>query len=149
MALLGFERGASTLGQQIGFENEFREILDIARANGAAKDPVMRQKLAQAWIELQLVRFNALTNLDEETPKPGRAAINKLTWSSWHRAAGELAMEVLGPAAELCAAPPYVLTRMQSRFLFSRSDTIYGGTNEIQLNIIAEQGLGLPREPKG
>jgi alkylation response protein AidB-like acyl-CoA dehydrogenase len=55
---------------------------------------------------------------------------------------------VMGADAEICAAAPYALTRMQSRFLFSRSDTIYGGTNEIQRNIIAEQGLGLPREPR-
>jgi len=148
MALLGFERGASTLGQQIGFESEFKEILAAARKNGAAKDPVMRQKLAQSWIELQLVRLNALTNLNEGTTRPGLAAINKLCWATWHRNAGELAMEVMGADAELCAEPPYKLTRFQSRFLFSRSDTIYGGTNEIQRNIIAEQGLGLPREPR-
>jgi len=148
MALLGFERGASTLGQQIGFESEFKEILAAARDNGAARDPVMRQRLAQCWIDLQLVRLNALTNLREGTTRPGLAAINKLCWATWHRSAGELAMQVLGPEAEICAEPPYVLTRMQNRFLFSRSDTIYGGTNEIQLNIIAEQGLGLPREPR-
>jgi len=108
----------------------------------------MRQKLAQSWIELQLVRLNALTNLNEGTTRPGLAAINKLCWATWHRNAGELAMEVMGADAELCAEPPYKLTRFQSRFLFSRSDTIYGGTNEIQRNIIAEQGLGLPREPR-
>jgi alkylation response protein AidB-like acyl-CoA dehydrogenase len=148
MGLLAFERGASTLGQQIGFESEFKEILAAARENGAAKDPVMRQKLAQSWIELQLVRLNALTNLNEGTVRPGLAAINKLCWATWHRDAGELAMDVLGADAEICAAAPYALTRMQSRFRFSRSDTNYGGTNEIQRNIIAEQGLGLPREPR-
>jgi len=148
MALLGFERGASTLGQQLAFENEFKEILAAARANGTAKDPVMRQKLADAWIGLRLVKLNALRNLTEESPRPGLAALNKLTWANWHRSAGELAMEVLGDEAEICAKPPYALTRMQSRFLFTRSDTIYGGTNEIQRNIIAEQALGLPREPR-
>lgn len=148
MGLLAFERGASTLGQQIGFESEFEEILVAARENGAAKDPVMRQKLAQAWIELQLVRLNAVTNLAEGTTRPGLAAINKLCWATWHRNAGELAMEVMGAEAELCAEAPYKLTKFQSRFLFSRSDTIYGGTNEIQRNIIAEQALGLPREPR-
>src|ERR1700761_1928390 len=148
MGLLAFERGASTLGQQIGFESEVKEILAAARENGAAKDPVMRQKLAQAWIELQLVRLNAVTNLADGTTRPGLAAINKLCWATWHRNAGELAMEVMGADAELCAEPPYKLTRFQSRFLFSRSDTIYGGTNEIQRNIIAEQALGLPREPR-
>ena len=148
MALLGFERGASTLGQQLGFEHEFKEILAAARKNGAAKNPVIRQKLADAWIGLKLMRLNALRNLREDSPRPGLAAINKLCWATWHRTAGELAMEVLGAEAEICAAPPYALTRMQNRFLFTRSDTIYGGTNEIQLNIIAEQGLGLPREPR-
>jgi alkylation response protein AidB-like acyl-CoA dehydrogenase len=148
MGLLGFERGASTLGQQIGFENEFKEILAAAKDNGSASDPVMRQKLAQAWIELQIVRLNAVTNLEEGTTRPGLAAVNKLTWANWHRDAGELAMEVMGADAELCAEAPYKLTRFQSRFLFSRSDTIYGGTNEIQRNIIAEQALGLPREPR-
>jgi alkylation response protein AidB-like acyl-CoA dehydrogenase len=148
MGLLAFERGASTLGQQIGFETEFKEILEAAEANGKAADPVMRQKLAQAWIELQLVRLNAVTNLEEGTTRPGLAAVNKLTWANWHRDAGELAMEVLGADAEICAGAPYELTRFQSRFLFSRSDTIYGGTNEIQRNIIAEQALGLPREPR-
>jgi hypothetical protein len=139
-----FERGASTLGQQIGFENEFKEILAVAKDNGAAKDPVMRQRLAQAWIELQLVRLNAVTNLEEGTTRPGLAAINKLCWATWHRDAGELAMEVMGADAEICAGAPYALTRFQSRFLFSRSDTIYGGTNEIQRNIIAEQAWACP-----
>jgi len=148
MGLLAFERGASTLGQQIGFENEFKEILEAAKANGKASDPIMRQKLAQAWIELQLVRLNAVTNLEEGTTRPGLAAVNKICWATWHRHAGELAMEVMGADAEICAAPPYELTRFQNRFLFSRSDTIYGGTNEIQRNIIAEQALGLPREPR-
>jgi alkylation response protein AidB-like acyl-CoA dehydrogenase len=148
MGLLAFERGASTLGQQIGFENEFKEILAAAKNNGIAKDPVMRQKLAQAWIELQLVRLNAVTNLEEGEARPGLAAVNKICWATWHRDAGELAMEVMGADAEICAGAPYALTRFQSRFLFSRSDTIYGGTNEIQRNIIAEQALGLPREPR-
>ncbi len=148
MGLLAFERGASTLGQQIGFENEFKEILAAAKDNGTGADPVMRQKLAQTWIELQIVRLNAVTNLEEGTTRPGLAAVNKLTWANWHRDAGELAMEIMGADAEICAEAPYKLTRFQNRFLFSRSDTIYGGTNEIQRNIIAEQALGLPREPR-
>jgi alkylation response protein AidB-like acyl-CoA dehydrogenase len=57
-------------------------------------------------------------------------------------------MDVLGPDAELLDGGPYQLGRLQSMFLFSRSDTIYGGTNEIQRNIIAERALGMPREPR-
>jgi alkylation response protein AidB-like acyl-CoA dehydrogenase len=57
-------------------------------------------------------------------------------------------MDVLGPECEILESGPYQLTRLQSMYLFVRSDTIYGGTNEIQRNIIAERGLGMPKEPK-
>ena len=77
------------------------------------------------------------------------AMIYKLCWSSWHRNLGKLAMDVLGPDAELIEAEPYQLGRLQSLFLFTRADTIYGGTNQIQRNIIAERALGMPREPRG
>ena len=58
-------------------------------------------------------------------------------------------MDVLGPESEICESGPYELTRLQSMYLFTRSDTIYGGTNQVQRNIIAERGLGMPREAKG
>ena len=61
---------------------------------------------------------------------------------------GKLAMDVLGMDANLVSDDPR-RERLQQLFLFSRADTIYGGTNEIQLNLIAEQGLGMPREPRG
>ena len=66
----------------------------------------------------------------------------------WHRNLGKLAMDVLGPEAEILEAAPYGLSRLQSLFLFTRSDTIYGGTNQIQRNIIAERALGMPKEPR-
>ena len=72
----------------------------------------------------------------------------KLYWATWHRNLGKLAMDVLGSAAEIAAGAPYELTRLQRLFLFSRSDTIYAGTNQIQRNIIGERALGLPREPR-
>ena len=58
-------------------------------------------------------------------------------------------MDVLGPEADIIEAAPYELTRLQSLFLFTCSDTLYGGTNQIQRNIIAERGLGMPKEAKG
>jgi alkylation response protein AidB-like acyl-CoA dehydrogenase len=76
------------------------------------------------------------------------AMIYKLCWANWHVELGKLAMDVLGPDAELLEGSPYQLGRLQAMFLFSRSDTIYGGTNEIQRNIIAERALGMPREPR-
>jgi len=76
------------------------------------------------------------------------ALIYKLHWASWHRNLGKLAIDVLGAESEIIGGAPYELTRLQSMYLFTRSDTIYGGTNQIQRNIIAERGLGMPKEPK-
>jgi alkylation response protein AidB-like acyl-CoA dehydrogenase len=150
MGTLAFERGASTLGQQLAFENELRQITELAQKNGAASEPVMRQRLAQAWIGLRILRFNALRGLsamqgDELTPE---GMITKLYWATWHRQLGELAMAVLGAEAEIAEAAPYELTSLQRLFLFTRADTIYGGSNQIQRNIIGERALGLPPEPR-
>ncbi len=151
MGLLGFERGVSTLGQQMLFQNELDEIVRIAKANGAAEDPAIRQRIADAHIGLRIMRYNSMRTLSSDVGDGSlekAAMIYKLYWSSWHRNLGNLAMDVLGPEAEIIESEPYELTRLQSLFLFTRSDTIYGGTNQIQRNIIAERALGLPREPR-
>jgi len=149
MGTLAFERGASTLGQQLQFQNELEQVFAIARQNGAAADPVMRQRLAQAWMGLQIQRYTALRTLSQaqRAELPREAMITKLFWASWHRELGKLAMDVLGAEAEIADAPQQ-LTRLQRLFLFSRADTIYAGSNEIQRNLIAERALGLPREPR-
>ncbi|WP_449433257.1 acyl-CoA dehydrogenase family protein [Pseudomonas putida] len=150
MALLGFERGVSTLGQQMQFHNELDEVMRIARANGAARDPLLRQRIAQAWSGLKVLRYNSLRMLSG--PQDGslsrEAMIYKLAWSNWHAELGKLAMDVLGDASEVLEGAPYQLGRLQSLFLFTRADTIYGGSNEIQRNVIAERALGMPREVK-
>jgi alkylation response protein AidB-like acyl-CoA dehydrogenase len=149
MGTLAFERGASTLGQQFLFQNELDSILEAARQNGRAADPVIRQRLADAWIGLRLQRCNALRMLSSTKPELGREAlISKIFWATWHRELGKLAMDVLGDEAEITDGEPYELSRLQRLFLFTRSDTIYAGSNEIQRNIIAERALGLPREPR-
>lgn len=150
MALLGFERGVSTLGQQMQFHNELNEIIAIAKTNGAARDPILRQRLAEAWGGLRIMRYNSLRMLSGAQDGALRkdAMIYKLFWSSWHANLGKLAMDVLGAEAELIEAAPYQLNRLQSLYLFTRSDTIYGGSNEIQRNIIAERALGMPKEPR-
>ena len=150
MALLGFERGVSTLGQQMQFQNELDEVVRIARANGAAQDPLLRQRIAQAWSGLRVLRYNSLrmlSGVQDGSLRP-EATIYKLAWSTWHVELGKLAMDVLGPEAELLAGAPYELTRLQALFLFTRADTLYGGSNEIQRNIIAERALGMPREAR-
>jgi alkylation response protein AidB-like acyl-CoA dehydrogenase len=150
MGTLAFERGASTLGQQMSFQNELQQIIDAAVSNGRAKDPILRQRIADAWIGLRIQRYNALRMLSQaEGGDPGREAmITKIFWATWHRSLGKLAMDVLGPASEIAEGAPYQLSALQRMYLFSRSDTIYAGSNEIQRNIIAERALGLPREPR-
>jgi alkylation response protein AidB-like acyl-CoA dehydrogenase len=150
MGTLAFERGASTLGQQLNFQNELQRIIDIAKTNGKAEDPVMRQRLADAWIGLRIMRFNALRTLSkgEGSELSREGMITKLYWATWHRSLGKLAMDVLGAESEIAEAAPYDLTGLQRMYLFTRSDTIYAGTNQIQRNIIGERALGLPREPR-
>ncbi|WP_329619192.1 acyl-CoA dehydrogenase family protein [Streptomyces sp. NBC_01255] len=148
MATLGFERGVSTLGQQVGFRRELEAVIELARRNGAATDPLIRDRIARAWIGLETIRFNALRMLGgvaAGAPGP-EASIGKIFWATWHRELGELAMDVCGAGGMLAAGEPYDLTDWQRLYLFSRSDTIYAGSNEIQRNIIAERVLGLPKE---
>jgi alkylation response protein AidB-like acyl-CoA dehydrogenase len=84
-----------------------------------------------------------------EGAEPGRESmITKIFWATWHRSLGKLAMDVLGPQGEIAEEAPYQLSGLQRMYLFSRSDTIYAGSNEIQRNIIGERALGLPREPR-
>jgi Acyl-CoA dehydrogenases len=152
MGLLGFERGVSTLGQQMLFQTELDEIVRIAKENGAAHDSALRQRIAEAHIGLRTLRYNSLRMLSDNADDGSlsrESMIYKLAWSSWHRNLGKLAMDVLGPDAEVLQAAPYELSKLQSLFLFTRADTIYGGTNQIQRNIIAERALGMPREPRG
>ncbi len=96
-----------------------------------------------AWIGLRLMRYNALrvmTGMEGGgTPGP-EASISKLQWATWHRDMADLGMDVLGAAS-------LVDEEAQRLFLFTRADTIYGGSNEIQRNVIGERVLGLPREP--
>jgi len=147
MGTLEFERGASTLGQQMSFQNELDEIIAIAKENGAAEDPLIRQRIADAWIGLRIQRFNALRTLSGDKPGP-ESMITKIFWATWHRDLGKLAMDVLGPHAEIAEGSPYQLSQLQRMYLFTRSDTIYAGSNEIQRNIISERALGMPREPR-
>ncbi|MER7747498.1 acyl-CoA dehydrogenase family protein [Streptomyces bacillaris] len=152
MGLLSRERGISTLAQQIGFARELEEVVAVAKKNGAADDPLVRARLVRQWAELITMRRHALRTLGA-TDDPGAPSVAKLLWGGWHQRLGELALEVAGEAGATgphpwTSADPYRLTDAQHLFLFTRADTIYGGSDEIQRNIIAERVLGLPREPR-
>jgi alkylation response protein AidB-like acyl-CoA dehydrogenase len=165
MDLLQVERGVSTLGQQAHFRQELDAVLAVAQRNGAAQDPVLRRRLAHAALGLDTLRCNTLRVLAQDAKAqasgqtaatggarsgggqaaPDRAAfIAKYAWSNWRRDLGELAMDVLGAQGLVDGADADV-ARLQRLWLESRADTIYAGTNEIQLNLIAERALGMPR----
>ena len=150
MATLGFERGVATLGQQVGFRRELEGVIELARRTGAVDDPLLRDRLVRAWMGLEIMRLNATRTMAKAAAgEPGpESSISKLVWATWHRALGELAMDVLGAAGLVARGEPYDLDEWQRLFLFSRADTIYAGSNEIQRNIIAERVLGLPREAR-
>ena len=146
MGTLAVERGASTLGQQLMFGGELERVIAAAKRTGTARDPAIRDRIAHLWMGLRVLRLNALRTLSAHhagAELPPAAMINKLCWATWHRDLGELALDVLGSVA---SETDEELGELQRLFLWTRADTIYGGTNEIQRNIIAQRALGLPRK---
>jgi len=150
MGTLAFERGASTLGQQLGFEYEVNALIGAAQRRGVINDTVIRQRIADVWLGLRIMRYNALRSMSslEGGDLTPLTSVHKLYWATLHRTIGELAVDVLGPEGLVIDDLPYELNEAQRVFLWSRSDTIYGGSNQIQRNIIGERALGLPPEPK-
>ena len=105
MGTLMFERGVSTLGQQIRYARELSGLVELAKNNGAIDDPLIRERLVRAWAGLQTMRSFALATMDDELP--GQDSVSKLLWANWHRDLGELAMAVKGRAGlELAGVAP-------------------------------------------
>ncbi|WP_132992951.1 acyl-CoA dehydrogenase family protein [Gordonia zhaorongruii] len=162
MGLLQFERGVSTLGQQVGFARELDQVIELARANGSIDDPEIASRLRRAKVGLAVMDANARRTLAGDiVSATGAASVTKLLWANWHRDLGELAVAVAGAPSLIAPSattegrpndisdPEHVeLGEWQRLLLFTRADTIYGGSNEVQRNIIAERVLGLPREAR-
>ncbi|MGY1503456.1 acyl-CoA dehydrogenase family protein [Streptomyces sp. QTS52] len=150
MATLGIERGTTLLPQQLTFEREAEALIDLARDRGALDDPMLRRRIVDAWISVRIMRTTNLRTLAELTTgrTPGaQATTAKLYASTRHQQLGHLALELAGPAGQI-VGEDYGLDTRQRSFLLSLAETIYGGSSEIQRNIIGEQLLGLPKEPR-
>jgi alkylation response protein AidB-like acyl-CoA dehydrogenase len=148
MGTLGNERaGATVLPFQASFQREMRQLLALVREKGVGGDPIVRQRVSKAWAGLRILELNndrLLTAvLQGHHPGP-ESSITKLYWANWHRDFGELMVEVLG-ADGLVTDSDGSLHPMVRSFLNSRAETIYGGANEIQRNILGERVLGLPK----
>ncbi len=166
MTTLGFERGASSTTGHRRFEKELDKIIDEARRTGRADDPVVRQGLAKAWSKVKIMQINGYRSLTDALHGTKHAArlgtMHKMFWSEYHKEIMELAMDILGAGGQVLTGRSadaegalarrgsgnYPVNELQSSYFFSRSETIWGGTAEIQRNIVGERLLGLPKEPK-
>jgi alkylation response protein AidB-like acyl-CoA dehydrogenase len=167
---LAFERGQSATTGYRRFAEELRLMREAAEANGRIRDPLVRQRLMEYHTKVEILRINGLRNLTATitgAKDPGVVALgatNKMFWSEMHQAAMELALDIHGADSMLVDTGPesgswpgalrdkrrdgYPVSAMMSAFFFSRSETIWGGTSQIQRNIVGERVLGLPREPR-
>jgi alkylation response protein AidB-like acyl-CoA dehydrogenase len=170
MTTLGFERGTSASTGWRRFARELDAVISEARTRGKDSDPVVRQRLAAAWSAVKIMQINGLRTLADALngthQAAALAACNKMFWSETHRRTMELAMDIRGMDAQILTGSPegvaltggrstawrggadYPVDDRQASFFFSRSETIWGGTAEIQRNIVGERVLGLPKEPK-
>jgi alkylation response protein AidB-like acyl-CoA dehydrogenase len=167
---LALERGQSATTGYRRFEEEYRLLVDTARKTGAIGDAMIRQRLMEYYTKIQILRINGLRTLSaavagvKDPSVATLGATNKMFWSEMHQAAMELALDLQGPSAMLVTTGPpneswpgalrdkrrpgYPVSPMMSAFFFSRSETIWGGTSQIQRNIVGERVLGLPKEPR-
>ncbi len=155
MTTLTHERGSASFGTQVNIRKRLDVIIEVAKKvhrNGKplSDDPIFRQKLADAYIRVDLMRLNnyrtITSHLRGQEPGP-EASLEKLYWSETHQKMQEVGQKLLGVHAQLSPSSPYYPTSvdLQYLFLFSRAETIFSGTSEIQKNIIGERVLGLPK----
>ena len=150
MSTLGLERGSALMPMQLSVEREVDELIEVARNSGALDDRRLRQRLVEALIGVHIMRSTNLRVVSDllDTRTSGAATraaatASKLFASTHHQRLGELAVEIFGAHAVFGCEDSAENAR--KLFLLSRAETIYGGTSEIQRNIIAERVLGLPR----
>jgi alkylation response protein AidB-like acyl-CoA dehydrogenase len=155
MTTLTHERGSASFGTQVNMRRALDDIIAVAKktmrhGRPLSADPIMRQKLAEAYIRVDIMRLNnyrSITSQLRGRPPGPEASLDKLYWSEMHQWLQEVGQEILGVYSQLSPASPYYPTTvdLQYSFLFSRAETIYSGTSQIQKNIIGERVLGLPR----
>jgi alkylation response protein AidB-like acyl-CoA dehydrogenase len=167
---LAFERGMSATTGYRRFQEEYNHMVAAAQDNGAIDDPLIRQRLMSYYTKIQILRINGLRSLtstlnqSKDLSVAALGVTNKMFWSEMHKEAMELALDIFGASSMLVTTGPdaagwpgtarekrrpgYPVSPMMSAFFFSRSETIWGGTSQIQRNIVGERLLGLPKEPQ-
>ncbi len=167
MTTLGFERGSSSTTGYRRFLKEWDAIVEAAQRQPHRVDRLTRDRLVQSWSKIKIMEINGYRSLTDALNGTHDAALlgacNKMFWSETHREMMELAIDVLGMQGQVLTGTQgtdaetggprrgradYPVSDLQASFFFSRSETIWGGTAEIQRNIIGERALGLPKEPR-
>ena len=153
---LMYERLALGFGLQVRLRIALDALVGLARRtkkNGevATRDPLVRQKLAQLWIDTEVFKYTgarAITRLLRGEMPGAEASAGKIWWCETHQQLQDLAMELQGPYHQLLAGSDRTIDQglWQYTFLRSRANSIEGGTTEIQKNIIGERVLGLPKD---
>jgi len=164
MTLLGFERGSQVTTAALAFGRDLERLCALARERAVHTDPRIRDRLAWCFSRVQIMRYRGYRGLTLSMSGhlPGaEAAITKVIWSEYFRRYTELAAEILGldvlgppgpgnGGARLVpeAGTPNSPASWMDELLYARAATIYAGSSQIQRNVIGEQLLGLPKEPR-
>src|SRR3954449_3910886 len=147
MLLLSFERGASAMPQYTGFRRELDDIVTLTKDLGRDGDPLLRQRIASSVVELECLKYHSLhvlTQVEQGQELGAASSMTKLQWSETHQDIGELFADVAGLAHQV-TGDGLDVGDLQASFLWSRSETIWGGSSQVQRNIVADLVLGLPR----
>lgn len=164
MTLLGFERGAGATTDAIRFQNDLDRLFALAKERGRNNEPRIRELLAWCYSRVAIMRYRGYQTLTKflKGNHPGAdAAVAKLVWSEYFQRYTELAVEILGMDAlapsgagagnalqTADVGTPNTSQAWVETALSARAATIYAGTSQVQRNIIGEQLLGLPKEPR-
>jgi alkylation response protein AidB-like acyl-CoA dehydrogenase len=163
-SVLGLERGDEAATNPVLFRAEFDRLVALARELGRLPDPVIRDRIADAYIRVETMRFlgyRILTGVLSTGVIGPEASISKLYWSEYHRDVTRLAIDVLGARAMVVEGRPPVRgyraddpgapnssASWVGALYNGVADTIYAGTSEVQRSILGDNVLGLPREPR-